>query len=64
MFCVKKATMPLLFDNPFTSFRPPQGRSHGGAFGGSAFANIFCAQKFLLTYIKKNNLKFCFTPKP
>jgi len=34
MFCVKEATMSLLFDNPFTSFGPPSpvaAAAHSGA---------------------------------
>jgi len=51
MFCIKKATMPLLFDNPFTSFGPPQAHSHSGAFGGSAFPSFFVHRKFCFKHI-------------
>jgi len=59
MFCVKKATMPLLFDNPFTSFGPPQDRSHGGAFEGSAFPNFFVTRKFCFKHIIKKITSNC-----
>jgi len=63
MFCVKKTTMPLLFDNPFTSFGPPQARSHGGAFKGSAFPKFFAPIKFCFKHIIKRITLNCVFPQ-